>query len=72
MLEYAHNLKNTMTLAKSGYCKLTKEEWEELTALKEAINYNPSTVTPDKMEKFTELFVRSLEERGGYQSVDVV
>lgn len=72
MLGYSHNLEIIMTLAKSGYSKLTKEEWEELTALKEAINYDPSTVTPDKMEKFTELFVRSLEERGGYQSVPVV
>ena len=50
-----------MTLAKTGTSELTKEEWNELVALKEAINYNPSTVTPDKMELFTELMVRSLE-----------
>jgi hypothetical protein len=53
-----------MTLARTGTSELTKEEWDELVALKEAINYNPSTVTPDKMELFTELIVRSLEGKG--------
>jgi hypothetical protein len=53
-----------MTLAKTGTSELTKEEWDELVALKEAINYNPSTVTYERMEKFTELMVRSLEGKG--------
>jgi len=53
-----------MTLARTGTSELTKEEWDELVALKEAINYNPSTVTYEKMEKFTELMVRSLEGKG--------
>ena len=53
-----------MTLAKTGTSDLTKEEWNELVALKDAINYNPSTVTYEKMEKFTELMVRSLEGKG--------
>jgi hypothetical protein len=53
-----------MTLAKTGTSYLTKEEWNELVALKEAINYDPHTVTPEKMEKFSELLVRSLQERG--------
>jgi hypothetical protein len=53
-----------MTLAKTGTSELTKEEWSELVALKEAINYDPSTVTYEKMEKFTELMVRSLEGKG--------
>jgi hypothetical protein len=61
-----------MTLAKTANAQLTQEEWNELQALKEAINDQPSTVSPEKMEKFTELFVRSLEERGGYQSVPVM
>jgi hypothetical protein len=43
---------------------LTQEEWEELVSLKNAINYSPSTVVPHKMERFTELFVRSIEGRG--------
>jgi len=50
-----------MTLSKTGTEELTTEEWDELVALKEAINANPATVHPDKMEKFTELLVRSLE-----------
>jgi hypothetical protein len=53
-----------MTLARTGTSELTKEEWNELVALKEAINYDPSTVTYEKMEKFTELMVRSLEGKG--------
>jgi hypothetical protein len=53
-----------MTLAKTGTSELTKEEWNELVALKEAINYCPHTVTPDKMELFTELFVKSLSYVG--------
>ena len=53
-----------MTLARTGTSELSKEEWNELVALKEAINYNPQTVTYEKMEKFTELMVRSLEGKG--------
>jgi hypothetical protein len=50
-----------MTLAKTGSEVLTKEEWEELIALKDAITYAPQTVSAEKMEKFAELMVRSLE-----------
>lgn len=53
-----------MTLAKTGTSELTEEEWNELVALKEAINYYPHTVSASKMEKFTELMVRSLEGKG--------
>jgi hypothetical protein len=53
-----------MTLSKTGSEYLTEEEWIELNALREAINYDPSTVSPEKMEKFTELFVRTLEGKG--------
>lgn len=53
-----------MTLPKTGNANLTDEEWNELVALKDAINYYPSSVTPQKMEKFTELMVRSLEGKG--------
>jgi hypothetical protein len=53
-----------MTLAKTGPAELTKEEWNELVALKDAINYDPSSVHYDKMERFTELMVRSLEGKG--------
>ena len=50
-----------MTLAKTGSEVLTNEEWDELVALKDAITYAPQTVSAEKMEKFTELMVRSLE-----------
>jgi hypothetical protein len=50
-----------MTLAKTGTEVLTKEEWDELIALKDAITYAPQTVSAEKMEKFAELMVRSLE-----------
>jgi hypothetical protein len=53
-----------MTLAKTGTEVLTKEEWDELIALKEAITYSPQTVSAEKMEKFAELMVRSLEGKG--------
>ena len=53
-----------MTLAKTGPETLTKEEWNELIALKEAITWSPQTVSAEKMEKFTELMVRSLEGKG--------
>lgn len=40
--------------------KITEDEWNELAALKSAININPASVHPNKMEKFTELFVKTL------------
>jgi len=52
-----------MTLSKSGTEELTKEEWNELVALKNAINDNPAAVSPEKMELFTELLVRSWETK---------
>ena len=53
-----------MTLSRTGTEYLTDQEWNELNALREAINYDPHTVSPEKMEKFTELMVRSLEGKG--------
>ena len=61
-----------MTLAKTGGSNLTEEEWNELDALRVAINTNPASVHPEKQERFTELFVRSLEGKGDSQSVSVV
>jgi hypothetical protein len=54
-----------MTLAKTQTGNLTDQEWEELVALKNAINTDPASVHFEKMEKFAELMVRSLQERGG-------
>lgn len=42
--------------------RLTDDEMSEMMALKNAINFDPSTVCPDRMEKFTELYVRSLKQ----------
>jgi hypothetical protein len=53
-----------MTLSRTSTEELTTEEWNELNALREAINYNPHTVCHQKMEKFTELLVRSLQGKG--------
>jgi hypothetical protein len=44
---------------------LTDQEWKEMDALKRAINYRPQSVSPHKMEEFTEYLVRSLREKGG-------
>jgi hypothetical protein len=53
-----------MSLSKTNSEYLTQEEWEELDALRKAINYDPSQVCPQKMEEFTALFVRSLYGKG--------
>ena len=45
--------------------KLSAQEWTEMDALKRAINYLPQSVSPEKMEMFTEYLVRSLREKGG-------
>lgn len=60
MLGYQDKLKITMTLSSGKQNKLTDEEYQELDALRKAINDNPASVHPEKQEKFTELFVRSL------------
>ena len=41
--------------------ELTKQEWEEMDSLRKAINDSPASVVPEKQERFTELFVRSLQ-----------
>lgn len=56
-----------MTHSRTANQDLTQEEWNELIALKDAINYNPSQVSPDKMELFTALLVQSLEGKGDPQ-----
>lgn len=43
---------------------LSSDEWIELTDLKNAINEHPASVHPIKMERFTELFVRTLQGKG--------
>ena len=50
-----------MTHSRTAQFDLTLDEWNELVALKNAININPATVHPDKMELFTALLVKTLE-----------
>lgn len=54
-----------MTYANKRNTKLTEKEYDEMVALKNAIDYDISQVIPEKMEAFTEYLVRSLKERGG-------
>ncbi len=54
-----------MTLSSGKQEKLTDAEWNEMTALKNAINERPAAVVPEKLEHFTEHLVRSLKEKGG-------
>ena len=52
-----------MTYSQPKNEELTDAEWKELVALKEAINENPASVHPEKMELFTELLVRSWDAK---------
>jgi hypothetical protein len=54
-----------MTLIRAKFEKLSDDEFKEMDDLRKAISQNPAYVHPDKMETFTELFVRSLEGKGG-------
>jgi hypothetical protein len=54
-----------MTLKTKRNAKLSEDEFNEMNALKNAINQMPQSVVPEKMEAFTEYFVRSLREKGG-------
>lgn len=53
-----------MTLSKTSTEELTTEEYEELQILHKAITDNPASVHPDKQERFTHLFVKSLSYVG--------
>jgi hypothetical protein len=61
MLTLGSQRKKLMTFSRTEIKDLTDSEWNELVALKNAINENPASVHPEKMELFTELLVRSLE-----------
>lgn len=49
-----------MTILTDQKEKLTREEFKEMDDLRKAISQAPSSVHPDRQERFTELFVRSL------------
>lgn len=48
---------------------MSVEEWYELNVLREAISYNPASVSSEKQERFTELLVKSLSGKGEYTSL---
>jgi hypothetical protein len=50
-----------MTQFSSKDPNLSLEEWDELVALKDAINLNPASVHYDRMERFADLMVRTLQ-----------
>jgi len=54
-----------MTLSSGKQEKLTDDEWQEMNALRKVMSERPQALIPEKMEEFTEYFVRSLKERGG-------
>jgi len=45
---------------------LSPQEWKELDALRLAISDGPSTVVPEKQERFASLFARSLLGKGDH------
>jgi hypothetical protein len=53
-----------MSYASNRNTKLTDTEYNEMIALKNAINEYPQAVHPDKQEQFAEYLVRSLKELG--------
>ena len=65
MLEFQHIRDHAMTIQPTKNEQLTEQEWNEMVALKSAINYQPQSVAPHKMEMFTEYLVRSLKQKGG-------
>ena len=54
-----------MTFSARKQQELTDAEFNEMTALKNAINHDITQVVPEKMEEFTAYLVRSLREKGG-------
>lgn len=54
-----------MTFSSKKTEKLTQEEFNEMVALRNAIHDLPQSVSPEKMEKFTEYLVRTIRENGG-------
>ena len=65
MLGYEDISNKTMTFSNKTNTQLTDTEYDEMVALKNAIDYDISQVIPEKMEAFTDYLVRSLRERGG-------
>lgn len=50
---------------------LSQAEWDEMCALKRAIDDGPAFMASHKMERFSELFVRSLYGKGDTMRPDL-
>jgi hypothetical protein len=66
VLGFEHKHGSKMMTLPSKNQTLTDEEYEELNALRKAIKDNLASVHPEKQERFTELFVRSLSYVGSH------
>jgi len=44
--------------------RLSMEEWREIQRLRKAISDNPFAVTPERQERFSELFSKSIGGKG--------
>ena len=51
---------------------LTAGEWHEVQALRRAISDNPAAVHPAEMERFSELFAKSLAGKGDRMVYDTL
>ena len=60
MLIYPSIQEQTMTFSSRKTTTLTDDEWNEMNALRKVITERPQSLVPEKMEKFTELFIKSL------------
>ena len=65
MLGYQDTSLKEMTLQNRINTPLSDTEYDDMLALKNAINYDISTVVPEKMEELSDYLVRSLRELGG-------
>jgi hypothetical protein len=65
VLGYQDTSLKEMTLQNRINTPLSDTEYDDMLALKNAINYDISTVVPEKMEEFSDYLVRSLRELGG-------
>jgi tRNA A37 threonylcarbamoyladenosine synthetase subunit TsaC/SUA5/YrdC len=54
-----------MTLPKQTSKNIVENSWNDIAAIKNAMNDNPASVHPDKMEQLTEYLVATMKKMGG-------
>lgn len=50
----------------SGIEKLSDIDWNELDCLRKEITFNPAAINPEQMERFSELFVKTIRGCGDF------